>query len=694
MYERSAIVLERYFEDLLDYAYECNVKDNYLNYCELVEKLEKYQTNYQKEYAANLDFTETLKKIKAIQLNQEKAYKKSAKLEYSRNLLFNNIENKVEDIRKAIEKIELDVEKNAEDQVALKEQFLSLIDEYNDKRFELSKCKRYKKMAENDYNEIYEKTRDNFDGITPDTISKIKSFSKYKNEDDIVEALEENGKDERIPFNEDVMINATRFGIEIAKKEAAIYLVVYDKMTKLLADIDNGSARIELHKKYLRNERAKIDFLMAAKNYLVQFLDYERMTVIHGRKSHNRLMAEACENFNNDIVQINNLYELLLKETTNKATKKAYKELYNKSYLSDIKQKEERFKKEKNRVNLNTATLINSNYWRIEGIRNIYQVFYYNVSDVFGRDVQEYDLPKDFSDDDIDSTVDDDIVNQDIEDTEPQEVIPFFVDDEAAEEKKPRKRGRPAKKKVEEDMPDTSIRARKEKEAYAQVEDDDDEEEDQEDIEEDEEEVEEDPQIVKYKAKRKPIVQDEDDDEDEDESRPFRLDDEDYDDDEEENEDEEDDYEEDYDGDEDEEEEEEESVFDSYGSSKINSYDDILNKGIKEFSSDSFDNDDFDIFGEKYKDVNFDIDVLPAKIKRQKVVDGDIEDEKKGFFEPITIDEEEEPIIPNNNFRPVEDLDDEIEDITIQEIPKKPSVFKKLRRANPPKNMKNNNDIW
>jgi hypothetical protein len=152
------------------------------------------------------------------------------------------------------------------------------------------------------------------------------------------------------------------------------------------------------------------------------------------------------------------------------------------------------------------------------------------------------------------------------------------------------------------------------------------------------------------------------------------------------------DYEEDYDEDED--EEEEESVFDSYGSSKINSYDDILNKGIKEFSSDSFDNDDFDIFGEKYKDVNFDIDVLPAKIKRQKVVDGDIEDEKKGFFEPITIDEEEEPIIPNNNFRPVEDLDDEIEDITIQEIPKKPSVFKKLRRANPPKNMKNNNDIW
>ena len=693
MYERSAIVLERYFEDLLDYAYECNVRDNYLNYCELVEKLEKYQINYQKEYSANLDYTDTLKKIKEIQLNQEKLYKKSAKLEYNRNLLFNNIESKHEDIERAIEKIEIDVEKNANDQIILKDKFLALIDEYNDKRFELSKCKRYKKMAENDYNEVYEKTRDNYDGITPDSISKIKSFSKYKNEDDIVETLEENGKDERIPFNEDVMINATRFGIEIAKREAAIYLVIYDKMTKLLGDIDNGSARIELHKKYLRNEKAKIDFLMAAKNYLVQFLDYERMTVIHGRKSHNRLMAEACENFNNDIVQINNLYELLLKETVNKATKKAYKELYNKSYLSDIKQKEERFKKEKNRVNLNTATLINSNYWRIEGIRNIYQVFYYTVSEVFGRDVQEYDLPKDFSDDDSDVTADeDDTMNQDIEDTATNEVIPFFVDGEQVEEPKPRKRGRP-RKVVEESMPDLS-----KNKVVEEKTDDEDEEVEEEDTVDQEEVVEEDPQIRKYKAKRKPVVvEDEEDDEDgseeeDDSRRPFRIEN-DYD------EDDESDY--DDDEEDEEEEDEEDEGYEEYSKAEVSSYDDILNKGIKGFTEESFDDDDFDIFGEKYKDVNFDIDVLPAKIKRQKVVDGEIEEEKKGIFEPITIDDEE-PILPKSDFKPVEDLDDEeddiedinIQDINIQGIPKKPSVFKKLRRANPKSNLKNNSDIW
>jgi len=157
------------------------------------------------------------------------------------------------------------------------------------------------------------------------------------------------------------------------------------------------------------------------------------MTVIHGRKSHNRLMSEACENFNTDTVQINNLYELLLKEITNKATKKAYKELYNKSYLTDIKQKEERFKKEKNRVNLNTATLINSNYWRIEGIRNIYTVFYKNVSEVFGRDVAEFDIPKEFDTsnsndyDEQDDYYDDTIIEDTIR-------IPFDISDEDDEE--------------------------------------------------------------------------------------------------------------------------------------------------------------------------------------------------------------------------------------------------------------------
>ncbi len=431
MYERSAIVLERYFDNLLGYGNECNLRENYNNYGELVTKLEKYQVNYQKELSATQEYNESIRKIKSIQMAQEKLYKKSAKLEYSRNLLFSNIDEKPEETRRCIEKIEEDVEKNNNEMKALKEELIEALVEYNGKRFELSKCKRYKKMAENDYDEVFETARDNYEGISDEDINIAKKFAKFNDNEEIVSLLEENGSREKIPFNEEVMEAATNFDVEVAKKEVASYLVIYDKMTKLLGDINNGTARIELHKKYLRNEKAKLDFIYAVKDYIVQFLDYERMTIVHGRKSHNRLMSEACENFNTDAIQINNLYELLIKEVANKATKKAYKELYNKSYLKEIKEKEERFKREKNRINLNTATLLNSNYWRIEGIRNIYTIFYKNVSEVFGRDVAEFDLPKEFreySADEADS--DDNIDNNDeliIDDTIR---IPFDIDDD------------------------------------------------------------------------------------------------------------------------------------------------------------------------------------------------------------------------------------------------------------------------
>lgn len=427
MYERSAIVLERYFENLLGYRRECNLRDNFNYYCELVEKLEKYQTNYQKELIASQEYNVSLKKIKAIQLTQEKLYKNSANLEYNRYLLFSNVEAKIDDTRKCIEKIEQDVEKNNAAMVEQKEELLAALEVFNDKKFELSKCKRYKKMAENDYNEILEVATKNFEGITQEDVENAKKFAKFDDIDDIIETLTNNGSGEKIPFNEGVIQNATVFGVDIAKKEVLSYITIYDKMKKLLADISEGVAKIELHKKYLRNEKAKIDFILAVKEYIVQFLDYERMTVIHGRKSHNRLMSEACENFNTDIIQINNLFELLVREINKKATKKAYKELYNKSYLTEIKEKEEKFKKEKNRVNLNTATLINSNYWRIEGIKGIFTVFYKNVSEVFGRDVAEFDIPKDF-DEEISDDVEQEEVTENVEQeeiVEEQPKIPF-----------------------------------------------------------------------------------------------------------------------------------------------------------------------------------------------------------------------------------------------------------------------------
>ena len=136
-------------------------------------------------------------------------------------------------------------------------------------------------MAESEYNEIYEIARAMYDGIPEESVQIAREFENYNDNDSIIEILKDNGKNEKIPFNEDVITNVTPFGIEVAKHEVATYLTIYDKMGDLLADIEEGTANIELHKKFLKNEKAKIDFILGIKEYIFQFLDYERMTVIH-----------------------------------------------------------------------------------------------------------------------------------------------------------------------------------------------------------------------------------------------------------------------------------------------------------------------------------------------------------------------------------------------------------------------------
>ena len=570
MYERSAIVLERYFENLLGYRREGNIRDNFNNYCDLVEKLEKYQINYEKELAATEEFEESLNKIRSIQASQKRLYEKSVKLEYNRNLLFNNIEAKVLDTKKCIEKIEADVEKNNNAQKEAKENLITALNVYNEKRFELSKCKRYKKMAENAYNDSYEAALLNYEAIPQDIIDAAKDFEKFDDAEDIIVELENNGKNEKIPFNEEVIKDATIFGIDIAKKEAAGYLVILDKMTKLLSDIEEGATKIELHKKYARNEKSKMDFIYAVKDYMTQFLDYERMTVIHGRKSHNRLMSEACENFEADVIQINNLYELLVKEITNKSTKKAYKELYNKSYLIDIQEKDEKFKREKNRVNLNTATLINSNYWRIEGIREIFTIFYKTVTEVLGKNVDEFDVLKG------------------TEEVSQEEVVIFEEEKAPAVEEKIQE---PEVEKIPFEIEESSKRKSKSKIVVEEIEEDDDEEEETELY------LEEDDDLILATSQ-------EESDEDEDDVEEIE-------------------YDETYEIDEDSEEDESEEDFDEEDEEDLEDYDtadDMINSVVQNFKK-GFDEEEFDIFGEKYREIDFSDNVSIKNRKSAKEIE-------------------------------------------------------------------------
>ena len=143
----------------------------------------------------------------------------------------------------------------------------------------------------------------------------------------------DNGKEEKIPFDEDVINLAVDFGIDIAYKEVQSYVEAYDSILILFDEIDEQEVKIEKFKRKVRNIKVMLNFLFAQKEYLVQFLDYERMTSVNGKRIHKKLMIQACENFKLDIKQINNLYELILKETTNKSSKKIYKELLMKNSL-------------------------------------------------------------------------------------------------------------------------------------------------------------------------------------------------------------------------------------------------------------------------------------------------------------------------------------------------------------------------
>ena len=56
------------------------------------------------------------------------------------------------------------------------------------------------------------------------------------------------------------------------------------------------------------------------------------------------------------------------------------------------KEKERNFEQEINSIRLRTGSIINWNYWRIDGIKNIYDVFQKEVSEKFEKDLSEYKL--------------------------------------------------------------------------------------------------------------------------------------------------------------------------------------------------------------------------------------------------------------------------------------------------------------
>ena len=394
MYERNAIVIDRYFAGIFGYDNKNNLKNNSNNYFELVSNLEKYQLASETENTIMDEFEKVASQIKETQKLQEVLNKRNLKYCENRRNLFESLDEDPESLRKKFDKIEEEINKNNDEIKINSEKFIDEIREFNEKSETRSICGRERRNVENDYQKTLNATIDNFSNINKEKLKEAKAFIKTENKKEskntIKEKILKNGSKEKVPFDENVINTAIDTSTYIEEKKAEILLSLYDKTMRLLVEIRNDNVKIEKHKKIVKDSKAKLEFLNVISEYIILFLDNERMNTMGGEEEHKRIMAEACSNLQSDLLEIQNMYSLLIKEITGKSSKKAYKELYNIQYLIDLQDEEKKFEKSISQLNM-IGTVIYPDYWRVEGMQKIYDTFKSLITDIYEKDLSEFE---------------------------------------------------------------------------------------------------------------------------------------------------------------------------------------------------------------------------------------------------------------------------------------------------------------
>ena len=389
MYERNAIVIDRYFASIFGYDNKNNLKNNSNNYFELVSNLEKYQQASEIENNIMEEFEKIASKIKETQKLQDVLNKRNLKYSENRKNLFESLDEEPENLRKKFDKIEEEIDKNNQEIKSNSEKFIEEIREFNEKSETRSICGRDRRNVENEYQKNLNATIDNFSNINKEKLKEAKAFVKSDNKqeakDIIKERILKNGSKEKVPFDENVINTAIDTSTYIEEKKAEILLSLYDKTMRLLVEIKNDNVKIEKHKKIVKDSKSKLEFLNVISEYIILFLDNERMNTMGGEEEHKRIMAEACSNLQSDLLEIQNMYSLLIKEITGKSSKKAYKELYNIQYLIDLQDEEKKFEKSISQLNM-IGTVIYPDYWRVEGMQKIYDTFKRIITEIYEKD--------------------------------------------------------------------------------------------------------------------------------------------------------------------------------------------------------------------------------------------------------------------------------------------------------------------
>lgn len=444
MYERNAIVLERYFNKIFDFDNENSVKENYYNYRKLFECYGMLCDAKKQEEVSKEEFEVSEKEITKLQKSQERLYNKGAKYEYSRYIIFNNVEEKIEKIEKHLNKVADDVKKNSDELKELGDMFVQAIINYNEKNVALSEAIERRKNTQKEYDEIYLKAKNCFNGIPDEVLSNIKEFVNSDNREvkkELQETFDENGKKEKNQFDPDVISYTINKSIEINKIELDIYLTGYERIAKLFEEIEADFVKNDKHLKFYKDSEAKMNFVNAEKDYIVQFLDNERIGAIYDKKVHRKLMLEACKKFVLDFEQIDKLYEIITKEMAGRYTKKIYKENYNKSYLIELENSSIEPSLDTGRMRQEAIAFMNLNYWRVEGIRNIYDTFENIVTTIYERDLSEF-VPEEVvkepeseqSEEEITEEPDEEVIDENIIELEQEDEIDYNSEEEYIEE--------------------------------------------------------------------------------------------------------------------------------------------------------------------------------------------------------------------------------------------------------------------
>lgn len=392
MYERNAIIIERFFNNMFGFDKKNNIKINFDNYSKLIQALEKYKNITEEEEEIIIDYDIIANKIRDIQKKQEALNKKNLQYQQERNDLFQNIDEDANNIQKKIDNINKNIQNIDEEIKEKAQEFINVVAEFNEKSIIRTNCGKKRRMIEKDYNDILNETLDNYKNIDINLEKRAKQFIELDTteiESELKTIIQKNGENEKIPFNNEVIEQSILLSIDIQKKETDLLANIYDKTSKLFSEIKNNTIKIEKHKKIILDSKSKLDFIATIKEYMVQFLDNERLASVNIESDYNKLMEESCKNLKNDLRQINNLYSLLIKEISKKATKKTYNDLYNFDYLRNLKNKAEEFENQVKKIKIPVA-VINPNYWRVNGMKRIYDVFNKCITENYNRDLKEF----------------------------------------------------------------------------------------------------------------------------------------------------------------------------------------------------------------------------------------------------------------------------------------------------------------